>query len=73
MDCISMGVVNGNAYITKYGYLSIDKFYLNNTKDNYIQLGNVSYNIDKLKMNISYSDNKNFYRWKSSDYNKCII
>lgn len=58
-------------YITEYNYLSISKEYLDNTSDINIRVGVYLFNIDKLRNNITYRDNMEFYRWKFSSYNRC--
>lgn len=63
----------GNAHFTNYRYLSIDKSYLNNTKDEVIIVGNVEFDIDKLKSSIDYSDNAYWYRWAVKTWKRCTI
>ena len=61
-----------NAFITGYNYLSINKNYLNTTSDVTVTVNNKVYDIEALKNNITYSDNRNFYRWDVPSYNRCL-
>jgi len=61
-----------NAFITDFGYLSIQKEYLDNTDDTEIIVQSTVYDIQCLRNNITYFDNRDYYRWRRSDYRCCI-
>jgi hypothetical protein len=60
-------------FMTAAGYLSINKNYLNSTSNRCILVNGVDYSLDVLRKNITYTDNRNFFRWSRKDFIKAII
>jgi hypothetical protein len=58
-------------FITSSGYMSINREYLDVTEDKFVNIENISYNVEELKKNVTYRDNAKFYRWKRNDFIKC--
>lgn len=64
---------NANSFFTNFGYLSINKNYLDTTEAETIEVEGVYFNVYALKNNITYIDNRYYYRWKRADYNRCRV
>lgn len=65
--------MNKNGFITKYGYMSINRHWFDNTHQKVIVLEGSQYNIDQLRKVISYKDNRKFYRWRPDAFNKAFV
>jgi len=61
------------AFITAFGYLSINRKWLENTMNKVVKVGNSEYNIDQLKRHISYNEHKDVCRWRPEAYSLCKV
>ena len=59
------------AFITAFGYLSINRKWLESTMNKVVRVEGSEYNVDQLKRCISFNEHVDVCRWRPEAYRLC--